>query len=258
MKPSAIPPAIVGGSVQIAGNNLFSLVPGHERGVPLTIIAPGAVFDKTDENGYVGLVVKKSSTLKTGEDFTGKTVGVNDLKGFDAMAVMSWIDKTGGDSSKVNFVEMPAPSAGPAVAAGRIDATILTIPYLSEMLKTGEVKVLTDAYSAIAPSYLGLAWVTTTAFADAHPDLIARFGRVIHDANLYVNGHHEATVQMMADLAKVDPSRVRGVTRVSFAPYVTPELVQPVIDLLAKYKVISKPFPASEMISPYALKPGEK
>jgi NitT/TauT family transport system substrate-binding protein len=258
MGPAAIPSAVAGGTVQIAGNNLFSVIEARSHNVPFVLIAPGATFDKTDEDGYVGLLVKKGADLHTGKDFTGKTVGVNELKGFNALAAMTWIDQTGGDSTKVHFVEIPAPAAAAAVSSGRIDATILTVPFLAAALKGGDLDVLTDSYSSIAKSYLGLAWITTQAYADAHPDVIAKFSRVIRDAALYVNAHHEDTVQMMADLAQQDPSTVRGTTRVTFAPYLTPAMVQPVIDVSAKYHVIDKSFNAADMISPNAIKPGAK
>lgn len=254
MAPAGIPAAVAGGSVQIAGNNLFSVIAARARNVPFVLIAPGAVFDKTDEDGYVGLIVKKSAPLKTGKDFAGKTIGVNELKGFNAVAAQAWIDKSGGDSSNVKFVEIPAPAASEAVRQGRIDGVILTVPFLGQAMATGDFKVLTDSYSAIAPTYLGLGWMTTQAYADAHPDIIAKFSRVIRDASIYVNAHHEETVQMMAELAKVDPSTLRNVTRVSFAPYLSASQIQPVVDACVKYHVIDKPFYASEMIHVMALK----
>jgi NitT/TauT family transport system substrate-binding protein len=256
--PAAIPSALAGGSVQIAGSNIFSVIIARAHNVPFVLVAPGATFDKTDEDGYVGLIVKKSSGLHTGKDFTGKTVGIADLNGFNAIAAMAWIDKTGGDSSAVHYVEIPAQASAAAVSSGRIDATILTVPYLSPALKGGDLQVLTDSYSAIGNSYIGVAWETTQAYADAHPDVIAKFSRVIRDASIYVNAHHEETVQMMADLAKQDPSTIRGNTRVSFAPYLTAALVQPVIDVLARYHLIDRNFNAADMISPNALKPGAK
>ena len=255
MGPAAIPSAVAGGAVQIAGNNLFSVIAARARNVPFVLIAPGAVFDKTDENGYVGLIVKKSAALKTGKDFTGKTIGVNELKGFNAVAAEAWVDKTGGDSSTVKFIEIPAPAGAEAVRQGRIDGVILTVPFLGQAMASGDFKVLTDSYSAIAPSYLGLGWMTTQAYADAHPDIIAKFSRVIHDAALYVNAHHEETVQMMADLAKVDPGTIRGNTRVSFAPYLSAAQIQPVIDACVRYHVIDKSFYASEMIHVMAARP---
>jgi NitT/TauT family transport system substrate-binding protein len=255
MTPAAIPPAVIGGTVQIASSNLFNVVEAYAHNVPFTVIAPGAMFDSSDENGYVGLIVRKDSTIRAGRDLNNKTIGVPALKDFNTLAAMSWIDQTGGDSATVHFVEVPAPTAGPAVVAGRIDATVLTVPFLGQTMAGGEVRVLTDAYSSISKSFLGLGWVTTKAYADEHPDVVARFSRAIRDAAIYVNAHHEETVQMMADLAKVDPSMIRGTTRVTFAPYLTAAMVQPVIDVSAKYHVIDKAFSASQLISPAALQP---
>jgi ABC-type nitrate/sulfonate/bicarbonate transport system substrate-binding protein len=254
MTPAAIPPAVVGGSVQIASSNLFSVVEAYAHGTPFTVIAPGAVFDKTDEDGYVGLIVRKDAALRTGRDFTGKTIGVPALKDFNTLATMAWIDHNGGDSSSVKFLEVPAPVAGDAVISGRIDATVLTTPFLAKALNTGSVRVVTDTYSSIGNSYLGLGWITTKAYADAHPDVIAKFSRAIHDASVYVNAHHDATVDMMAALAKVDPSTIRSNVRVSFATTLNKALIQPVVDVSARYHVIDKSFDAGDLVSRYAYK----
>ena len=45
---------------------------------------------------------------------------------------MSWIDKNGGDSSKILFAELPASEMGAAVAAGRIDAAFVPEPNFSQ------------------------------------------------------------------------------------------------------------------------------
>jgi ABC-type nitrate/sulfonate/bicarbonate transport system substrate-binding protein len=255
MGSGAIAPAVIGGTVTFGGSNLFSVVEARAHGVPVVVIAPGATFDKTDEDGYVGFIVAKNSPIHSGKDLNGKTVGTPALKDFNALAVMAWIDQTGGDSSTVHFVELPASIGAASVVAGRVDATVLTVPYLKPAVDSGNVRVLTDAYSSIAKAFLGLGWIATQAYADAHPDVVARFSRVIHDADVYVNAHHEETVEMMAEYAKVDPSAIRGTTRVSFAPYVTAAMLQPVIDISARYHIIDKSFPAAEMISPSALQP---
>ncbi|HXF35232.1 MAG TPA: ABC transporter substrate-binding protein [Candidatus Acidoferrales bacterium] len=255
MNPSAILPAVAGGTIQIANSNLLNVIEAHARHVPFTVVAPSAMFNDSDVNGYVGLVVSKDSTARTGRDFNGKTLAVPSINDLNTIASKAWIDKNGGDSSSVHYIEMPPTAALPAVTAGRVDATILTTPFLMQAVDGGSVRVVTDAYTAISKQYLGLGWFTTEDFAAKNRDVIERFVRVMHDAAVYCNAHQAQTSDMMAELAKQDPTVVRRMKRVLFAQYLTAPLIQPLVDVAAKYKVIDASFNAQELISPYALKP---
>ena len=255
MTPAAIPPAVASGAVQIANSNLLNLIEAHARSVPFTLVAPSAMFNRSDVDGYVGLIVRSDSPFHSGRDLNGKTIAVPAINDLNTIASKAWVDASGGDSSTVHYVEMPPTTAYPAVTDGRIDATILTTPFLLQAVESGKVRVLTDAYTAIARQYLGLGWFTTQDFAAKNPDLIARFARVMHDAALYCNGHQAETADMMAALAKLDPTLVHRMRRVLFSEYLSAPMIQPLIDVAAKYKVIDGSFNAQELISPYALKP---
>lgn len=255
MNPAAILPALAGGAVQIAGSNLLNVIEAHARHVPFTVIAPSAVFTDADIEGYVGLIVRKDATTQTGRDLNAKTVAVPSIGDLNTIAIKAWVDKTGGESSTVHFVELPPPAALAALVDGRIDATLLTTPFLLAATDGGKVRVLNDAYTAISRRFIGLGWITTDDFAAKNRDAIDRFVRVMHDAAVYCNAHQADTVEMMATLAKADPAVEGRMKRVLFAEYLTPVMLQPLVDVAAKYKVIDAPFNAQELISPYALKP---
>ena len=255
MNVAAILPALAGGTVQFANSNLLNVIEAHARHVPFTIVAPSATFNDSDIDGYVGLIVRKDSPLQTGRDFSGKTIAVPSIGDLNTIASKAWVDKTGGDSTTVRYIEMPPPVALAALVDGRIDATLLTTPFLLQAVDGGKIRVLNDAYTAISHTFLGLGWIVTTDFAEKNRATIERFVRVMHDAAVYCNGHQADTVDMMAELAKQDPAVERRMKRIQFAEYLTPVSIQPLIDAAARYKVIDAPFNAQELISPYALRP---
>ena len=112
-----------------------------------------------------------------------------------------------------------------------------------------------EAYTAIGRQFLGLGWSTTEEFATKNRDVVERFARVMREANVYCNSHQADTADMMAELAKVDPAIEHRMKRVTFAEYVIPAQIQPLVDATAKYKVIDTAFNAQELVSPYALRP---
>src|SRR5215469_17228333 len=69
--------AVVGGSVDIAKGNIMSIVTAHARNVPLTIVAPGPIYDPKTPDAV--LLAAPDSTIRGPRDLIGKTVGVPSL-----------------------------------------------------------------------------------------------------------------------------------------------------------------------------------
>lgn len=250
---SAVVTAVAGGAVQIGNVGIVIVIAAHTKHIPFTVIGPSAMFDDSASR-LGGLTVRKDSSIRTARDFNGKTIAVPGLNDLAALGFQAWADKNGGDSSTVRYIEMPSSVALPAVASGRVDATYLTTPLLTQGLENGSVRVVTDMLSAISKRFIVLAWITTDDYAAKNRDVIERFARVMHESALYCNAHQTETVDMIAEFAKLDPAVVRNMTRATFAPYITPALIQPLIDAAAKYKAIDAPFDAQELISPYVLR----
>jgi NitT/TauT family transport system substrate-binding protein len=125
--------ALVGGSIHASEGNMLSLAGAHAKGIPMTLIAPGSVFDASAAPS-VRLVVSTSSTVKSPKDLGGKIVAVPSLSDLLSISTRSLIDKSGGDSNAVHFVEMPPAAMGGALQAQRIDAAGMYEPFLSGAL----------------------------------------------------------------------------------------------------------------------------
>ena len=69
------------------------------------LIGPGGLYTSKTPSTY--LIVPKGSPYRTASDLNGKTVAVNTLRGLPQYGTQAWIDKNGGDSKRVKFVELP-------------------------------------------------------------------------------------------------------------------------------------------------------
>ena len=115
----AIAAAVAGGALDVGFSNTISIATAHKRGLPFTFIAPASVYVSAAPTSL--LMVRKDSPLRTARDFNGKTIGANALKNIAQYAPSLWIDRNGGDSSTLRFVEMPADEQAAALEQGRID-----------------------------------------------------------------------------------------------------------------------------------------
>lgn len=250
----AVAAAVAGGAIQIGHSSLMSLIEAHARGVPFTLVAPSGMIDPSDAQS-VQLIVRAESPVRGARDLDGKTFGVPALKDFDAIATRAWMDRTGGDSSTVKFVELPPSASLAALVEGRIDATSLATPFLTQALDSGKVRAVGNAFSAVSPRYMELAWFTASDYADQNRETIRRFAAVMRDAAAYCNAHQAQTAGMIAAFTKIDAGVVRRMPRMKFAPYLDAAMIQPLIDVAAQYGAIGKAFRAEELISDLALKP---
>ncbi len=67
------------------------------------------------------------------------------------------------------------------------------------------------------------------------------------EAQLWANHNYPESAKILVADTKIDPDLVATMTRATFAPKLDDSLIQPLIDLMAKYGRIAAPFPASNL-----------
>jgi NitT/TauT family transport system substrate-binding protein len=222
-----------------------SIAGGYQNGLHFTIVAPAAVW-KTGNPIWSALVVPKSSTVKSAKDLNGKTVGVNAVRNILEIAAAEWIDKNGGDSSSVHFLELHWSEMSVALASHRIDAAAVSSPDLDGALVDN--RILSTYFDALGSAVLISGWYCTSDYAAAHPDVIKRFQAAILEAGAWANKNPAQSAQIIEKYTKIQIGP--NAARLVYPDKVTAAMVQPVIDASAKYKALKSTFPAAEIIAP--------
>lgn len=242
---AAVAAAVAGGSIEIGKSSLVSLITAHVKGLPFVLVAPAGVYDATAPT--VGMIVGKDSTAKSAAELNGKTLSASSLGDQNAIAMQAWLDAHGGDSKSVKFVELPSAAAPDALAAGRVDAATVGNPILTEALASGKCRLFARPFDAIAPHFLFAAYFCTADYAAKNADVLARFRRVLAEAAKYVNGHHQATIDSVSAFTGIAPDVIAGMTRTQVGTVLDAGMIQPVIDVAVRYRVIPAPFDARTM-----------
>ncbi len=243
--------AVVGGSFELGKSSVISLLSAHVRGLPLVAVAPAGEYDIATP--VSAIVVRSDAPLHAGADFNGKIVAVSAINDTFSLAVRSWVDAHGGDSSTLKLIELPMSAAALALTSGRIDAAVLAQPFLRPALESGTLRAAGDPVSALGDHHTDSAWFTTVALTQANPDLVNRFMRAIREAAIYVNGHHAETAYLLAKFAMMQPSDVTK-ARMLQGTRLDPAKLQISIDAAARYKLIPERFDARDLIYQGALK----
>lgn len=244
---SAIAAGVAGGAYQIGKSSLVSLITAKSRGLPFVLVAGGGLYNAKNPN--TAIVVRADSPITTAADLNGKTLAVSALNGIYTLSTRAWMDGQGGDSTTLHEVELPIGAVAQAVVSGRISAGALIDPELAEALAGGEVRVLAYNYSAIAPLFMYAGWFSTTDDLAKNRATAIAFARAMREAAAYVNAHPTEAIPLLAKFTGDDPARIAKMHHSAYATALDPKLIQPVIDLCARYKTIPASFDASAMIA---------
>ena len=156
---AAITTAVAAGAVDIGITNPIPLISGVQHGIPFIYICSGGLIN-FDEGS---LCVASDSSIRTGKDFEGKSIASSSLADINVVAIKAWIDRTGGDSTKAHFVELPFAQMGAALRRGTVDAAPIVEPALSAAKKAGTVRVLLPPmYSVFGPNFMIGGWFCLT------------------------------------------------------------------------------------------------
>lgn len=243
---AAMAAAVVSGSYTFGKASMLAIINAHLRKLPLVMIGSEAVYDF--KAPYAELVVAADSDAKSCKDLNGQVVGTPSLNDLDGLATMACVGQAGGDPTSLKLIELPQSATQGALQEHRVAATVMHEPVLAEALAAGSVRVLAPAYSAISPHFVFASYFTSQTYAQQNPDVVRKFMTTIYRAAAYTNAHHQATAQMMADATKAPLDIVEHMARVDGAVSLDPREIQPMIDVAAKYHLISHGFPASEML----------
>jgi NitT/TauT family transport system substrate-binding protein len=245
---TASPPivaAVASGAGDIGFSVVTSTAVAHERGIPIRFIAPGAMW--VTANGTAQLVVAKDSTLQSAASFNGKTIAVTGLADLTYYGTKAWLDRNGGDTSTIKWVELSFPEMAAAVAQHRVDGAMIAEPFLEA--SRPQVRFVAPVDDAIAPRFMSTGWIATNDWIKAHPAEAAKFADVLLKTAQWANTHRKESAQILLKHTRITPETAATMSRVEYATSLDPKMLQPSIDAAAKYS--STPMrvtPAGELI----------
>jgi NitT/TauT family transport system substrate-binding protein len=245
----AIAAAVLGGSADVGYSNVISLAIAHSRGLPITILFPANLHVHDAPTAGL-LAVKKTSPITSAKDLNGKVMAVIGLNNIADIAARAWIDKNGGDSKTVKSVELPFPEMKAALEADRIDAAVLDTTGDPTLGKPGDtLRLIASSFDAVSSRFAPSVWFSTAEWVAKHPAQAKGFVTAMRESALWANTHHRDSAVILAKYAHMTIAQIGTFTRATYGDRLTPELIQPNIDVAAKYAVIKAAFPASDIIS---------
>jgi len=198
-------PGLVSGSFDVLYSNSISFLTALERGIDLRIVAEATpITEKPPDPG--ALLQRKGAGLKSGKDLEGKITGINAKFDIQWLVVQGWIQKTGGDLSKITYREVPLPSMLDALRGGQVDAALVLDPFMTVGLNDPNFELLGWPLSTTMPGLPSSLWIVSGNMADTKADLIRAYIRGFMKGVEWCNEHlgDEQYIQLVASYTRTD------------------------------------------------------
>jgi NitT/TauT family transport system substrate-binding protein len=240
--------AVIGGAIDVAPTNCVTMTQAYAKGLPIYYVAPGAVY--SDQSPTTELAVANDSTYRTAKDLNGKRIAVLTLGGFLQVAAQNWLDLNGADSKTVTFLELPSSEIVAALQAKRVDAAGLPEPFRSSAKAQNSVRFIAAPYSSVGKRVMTSAWVANRAWVDANPVTVSRFTAAIRTTAQWANTHGHESAGVLSKYTHLPIAAIEGMNHDPFAVRTELATIQPIIDVCAKYNLIPRRFPATDLFAP--------
>jgi sulfonate transport system substrate-binding protein len=243
--------AVTGGSADFSfGGSTTPALAALIAGAPL-VFAQFLVY----EPRTTAIIAKDGSGIDKVEDLVGKTVAVN-RSGLGEFLLVAALEKHGIDRAKVRFIYLNPPDAGPALAAGKVDAWAMWSPGVDiARLQYGAHDVFVEGRDLdFQIDYT--SFLVTRAFARDNPDLVRAVIAALAQEAAWSDAHPAESELMLQKAARYDDAIreqfVRLHRRYSFYPPSDARFVQQLqvaADWLAKRKVLPEPITVSNFLA---------
>jgi NitT/TauT family transport system substrate-binding protein len=236
--------ALQSGGLDIGFSDIISAVHAIEGGAALVIVAPAAVYDA--RRPITVLLAPKLRPVHSGADLNGKTLAVPAPHDLGEIATRNWIDKHGGDAKTVHYVhDVGFADIANALNNGRVDAAEMSEPIKTEIAP--ETSFVAPTFDDIAPRFVIGVFLARKDWVAAHPALARQFTVAMSSAARWANTHHAQTARILSQRYHTPPAVLSVMVRASYPDHLTASLMQPVIDVAAKYGAVG-PIDAASLV----------
>jgi NitT/TauT family transport system substrate-binding protein len=241
------PPALVSGSVQIAGPTMPTLLQANDSGLDLVVIASGAVYPLEADI----LVARQGSDIKKPTDLKGKTVGVPGLGALLHFMLIRNLQNNGVDPKSVRFVEVGFPQAADALKSGQIDAYPAQAPFTARILQSGAGYEVQNWLKNTPDGTLTVIYATTRKWAEANKQTVKDLRDAMKEAIEFSKTHRPEMYASIAKYTKLPQAVVSSLAPPNLEVDTTPKQIKFWIDLAKEQKAIKgNPDPAKIIYQP--------
>jgi NitT/TauT family transport system substrate-binding protein len=236
---AALMPMLLSGDAQFAFVGVIPAITAVAKDLPVKIVTSSDDAAETEEEDWQTLVVPKGSSIKSVEDLPGKTVGVNALRGLAEVVISRSLEKQGVDPGEVELLEVPFPDMPAALEQKRVDAALLTEPFLSAVLAEGGTQIDAPSVETL-PGFPNGVYVASEQYIAENGDVVDRFERAMNKSLEYAEANPEEVRRIIPTYTETPKAAVAEMRLPVFDAELDQDGIELEADLTAKYGIIEE------------------
>ncbi|MFI0481436.1 ABC transporter substrate-binding protein [Actinomadura sp. 9N215] len=245
---AAIVPAVVSGDFQFGYSNLVSLFIAQGKRIPVTMVSVGARASGDVLDDGSGQLMARDPAIKGIADLKGKKIAINTLKGINEVAVTSSLKKQGLAPGDVSLVEVPIPNMPETLNAGKVDAAMMSEPFIS-IAKGQGAKPLPVSYASMGRDLPFAGWFTSKQFAAKNPEVVKRFTAALKESLSYAQAHPAEARAALNGYLKLDAGLSEKVTLPGWNPEAGRNEIAPLAQLTVDAGLIDSTRPLDDLLA---------
>jgi NitT/TauT family transport system substrate-binding protein len=236
---AALIPTLISGDAQFAFVGVIPAITAVAKDVPIKIVTSSDDAAATEDKDWQTLVVPKGSPIKSVEDLPGKTIAVNALRGLAEVVISRSLEKQGVNYRDVKLLEVPFPEMPAALAQKRVDAALLTEPFLSAVLAEGGKQIDAPSVETV-PNFPNGVYVATEQYIAENGDVVDRFTRAMNRSLEYAQSHPDEVRRIVPTYTETPPEAAQQMRLPVFDARLDRKGIELEANLTAKYGIIEE------------------
>jgi NitT/TauT family transport system substrate-binding protein len=243
--PTPIVASLVAGKQQFGFLTTPVLVNASSQGTDVKCVSPidGQISPDRDASA---LVAAKDSGITSLEDLGGKTVAVVQLSSINLIGAQKLITDAGAKDTK--FVAVPFPQMPQALADGRVDAAVITSPYVETALDAGAVP-LAHPSSDLWPNGTIYCYAATAGYLKDNPKVAKAFQEAMAEAITYTKDHEDEAKATLVDHLDLTPEQAQAqVIPSNFVPEINKDSIASIEKVMVEQGAIKKEVDPDDLV----------
>jgi NitT/TauT family transport system substrate-binding protein len=227
--PIPVVASLVSGQAEFGFVTTPVLINANREGTPVQCVSPvdGQVSPDRDSSA---LVAAADSGIDSLDDLSGKTVAVVQLASINLIGAKKLIDDAGATGTE--YIAMPFPQMPQALADGRVDAAVITSPYVETALDAGAV-TLASPSSDLFPTGTIYCYAATAQYLSENPEIARSFQEAVEESILYSKDHEDEAKATLVEHLELSPEQARAqVIPSNYVPEINLDSISAIQDLM--------------------------
>lgn len=236
---SAIVPSVVNQESPIGYANVVSDLQAIDQGLDIKFVSNCCGTGSDPEKDTSRIYVLPDGDIQSVDDLAGANIAVNSVNNLGDLTIKAALEGEGVDVSTLEFTPMPYSDMPAALERGDVDAIWSVEPHKSISDSRGFKPLISNFVEPFPDTTLGY-YITSGAFAEANPEIVANFQAAMDEANQFATENPDRVREIITEKLELDPELVAQTNLAVFQPGLDEQSVQTYAEAAVKYGMIGE------------------